>query len=492
MSHSQYLKDSLQYAQTMRRTVLSGFLILVMLMSGLSILAYQKISNANENISMVIDLNNKKTALYFNLRHLARERIFSLHNMLITQDPFQRDEYWIHHSSLAGKFINDREILLSLPLYAEEIRLINEFSQSVHISQPLQSKLADHALKGEDDKAMAMFELASEAQERSISYLDELVITQKERNQINLKNANKAYQSTVHYLIIMAISILVISGMTTLYIFNKVAHSTRAMLAINRDLQATNYELEDARKELETANIAKSNFLANMSHEIRTPMNAIFGVIGIFRAGKVGDLNATAKEMLNMAHRNSEQLLVLIDDLLSFSGIDSGDIRFKIQPVDVRNELIGVIESLQHATNKKGLRLEYHISSDIAQWVMLDPARLYQLLINFINNAIKYTKAGSIDVDLNLVKKDNVPFIQFDIKDTGIGIPADKQKKIFNQFYQVDASSTREYGGTGLGLAICKRLIDAMSGKVGLESVLGRGSHFWFTLPYKEAEATEK
>jgi len=472
----------------MRRMVLFGFLFMGILMSGLSILAYLQINNANNNIAEVIKLNNKKTTLYYTMRHLARERTFSLHRMLATKDPFQRDEYGMKHSNLASRFIAAREELMALPLSGEETRIMEIFTVTVNASQPIQSKFANYALQGQDNKAMSLVESISEAQEKAFLYLDKLVNTQKKRNIVNLDDAREAYRNTINYLALIAISMLVFGSMITAYIFNRISHSARSMLSINHELQASNYDLEEAKKESEAANTAKSDFLANMSHEIRTPMNAILSVIGILRSGKVGKLDETGQYMVDMAYRNSTHLLTLINDLLDFSEIDSGDIKINPEKVNVSDEVNNVIESLNHVAKQKGLQLSSNIDPNISTQIMLDPSRLYQILINLVNNAIKYTQRGSVLVQVGLVDTNKQPFIRFEVIDTGMGIPEEHRDKIFGKFYQVDASSTREFGGTGLGLTICSHLVSAMSGKINMESNDGKGSRFWVDLPYVVAD----
>lgn len=472
----------------MRRMVLFGFLFMGTLMCGLTILAYLQINDANNNITSVIKLNNKKTTLYYSMRHLARERTFNLYKMLLTKDPFQRDFYSIKHSNIAGQFIAAREKLVMLPLSNEEILMMKRFSKIINVSQPTQAILTQHALNGEDDKAMALVEVVNKEQEQALSYLDELVSTQKKRNILNLDGADNAYQNTVSYLTIIAISMLIFGSIITIYIFNRVSHSARSMLSINRELQASNHELNEAKKESEAANVAKSDFLANMSHEIRTPMNAILGVISILRSGKLGELDETGEHMVNMAYQNSTHLLTLINDLLDLSEIDTGDIKIYPEKINISDEVNNVTESLKHAAKEKALQLNTHIDPRIEMQIMLDPARLYQILINLVNNAIKYTQKGSVSINVRLIDSGTTPLLRFEIIDTGMGIPKENHGQIFEQFYQVDASSTREFGGTGLGLSICSHLVKAMSGKISMESTLGQGSRFWFDIPYVKSE----
>jgi len=476
----------------MRRAVLFGFLTLVIVMSGLTLLAYIQISKANDNIAQVIESNNIKTALYYEMRNTARERIISLHRMLETSDAFKRDEEWIKHSALAGKFIGAWQRLRELPRTREENLLFEKLLHTLQITQPVQTRLVNQLMAGNEVRARAMMETAAEAQEASLLYIERLVKAQQQRSKQNLQEAHSAYQSTVQYLVLISITILVFGGIIALLIRNSVAKSANTLLAINRELEATNYDLEDAQQASEAANVAKSDFLANMSHEIRTPMNVILSVIGILRSGKAGDLSTQANHMIEMAYRNSRHLLTLIDDLLSLSSIDNSKFKFKTERTNIRSELDNVVESLSHAAKQKGLLLSGHIDSELPKEIMVDPARLYQVLVNLVNNAIKYTEEGSIHITVRLIGSDDQQHIRFEIIDTGIGIPEEKQLEIFEQFVQVDASSTREYGGTGLGLAICKRLVEGMSGSIGMNSVEGRGSKFWFDLPYEAVESTNQ
>lgn len=486
MSENPSITSSLQHTLGIRRIVLSGLLFLIFVMSALTFMAYLQISSANRDITLVIEQNNQKSAYYYELRRVARERIIALHRIIESNDPFEKDEQLLKHSELANIFVSTWGELQKLPMDTQEKKLLVKLSAAIKNNQPIQNDVINRILNGDSKNIDTLVNYATKAQINSIEHIDKLVLHQEAFNKLALNHANEAYESTIRYLGLIAASILIIGSVVTFYIQRKIKRTSNSLLAINRTLEATNYELEEAKTRAESAYIAKSNFLANVSHEIRTPMNAIFGVVGILRSGKLGKLNAHGIQMVDMAHRNTEQLLALINDLLDFSKIESNDIKFSPEAVDLRNELDNIMTSLQPGITKKRLNFSHSIQPEIPRLVMLDPVRLYQLLINLINNAIKYTPGGSIRIDISLVDINEKRLIHFDIIDTGIGISKEIQHEIFEKFYQVDASSTREYGGVGLGLAICKQLVAAMSGNIGVESIPGKGSHFWFNLPYIE------
>ena len=472
----------------MRRAVVIGFMLLVSVMSGLSLLVYLQIKEANDNITTTIEVIFQKTELYSSMHNAARDRVISLHAMLETDDQFLQDEQWIKHTELAGHFTDAREKVMLLKLDDNEQFILSELTKHLQYAQPAQTRVVNHILAGDYEKAESLMQEATEAQISTLTVINDLVEYQRKQGAMSLDAAQNSYRITVEYLSLTALSILIIGGSIAFYIFRNLNRSSQAIVAINRKMEATNYELEDQRDKAQAAITAKSEFLANMSHEIRTPMNAILSVIGILRSGKLGKFDATGNQMLDMAYRNSEHLLVLINDLLEFSELETGKIKFKLDKVNIRSEVSSVIESLRTEAVEKHLHISHYINPLIVSKVMLDPARVYQLLINLVNNAIKYTEEGSIRLEVNLVTVDDKKLIHFDVIDTGIGIPKEQQDEIFDKFYQVDTSSTRAYEGVGLGLSICKPIVEAMSGNIGMESVPGEGSHFWFNLPYIEAD----
>lgn len=256
-------------------------------------------------------------------------------------------------------------------------------------------------------------------------------------------------------------------------------------------IEIQNIELDFARKEALEASRIKSEFLANMSHEIRTPLN---GIIGFTELLLKSPLPRQQRDHLSTIRKSSEILLTIINDILDFSKIEAGKLILDRVPFQLRDIVEDVMVMLAPAAHAKNLDLVPLVYNDVPDNIMGDPLRVKQVITNLVNNAIKFTQTGEVVLRASLEdenSENNQVTLRLSITDSGVGLSRAQQQSLFNAFSQADASTARQYGGTGLGLAISKRLVEEMGGKIGLESELGKGSTFWFSLTSELSSSSE-
>lgn len=237
-------------------------------------------------------------------------------------------------------------------------------------------------------------------------------------------------------------------------------------------------EIIEARDLAQAATAAKSEFLATMSHEIRTPMNGVLGMTNIMMQSSLDD---DQRNYLSTIKKSGESLLELLNDILDFSKIESGKMQLEQRSFTLKELVFDVCNLLKSNAERKGLELKLNFETELPAQLIGDSTKIRQVLVNLVGNAIKFTQSG--EVDFSIDETDDLKFIKFSVKDTGIGIQKEEINRLFQSFTQLDSSTTRKFGGTGLGLAICKSLVEMMGGQIWVESSLGKGSTFYFTIP---------
>lgn len=281
---------------------------------------------------------------------------------------------------------------------------------------------------------------------------------------------------------------------------NNVAAEKALIEAANADLkrqiaerQRVEAQLIAAKMEAEAANRAKSQFLANMSHEVRTPMNAMLGTTELLMRTQ---LDAKQRRFAEVALDSGQRLLHLIDDILDLSRIEAGKLKLVQTEFAPRALLAEVVDLMAPRSAEKNLRLTQRTAADVPEHVRGDSDRVRQVLVNLLSNAIKFTERGSIDVQLSVIRTgtaavppDRPVRLRWTVTDTGIGIPEELKRRLFQPFVQADDSTTRRFGGSGLGLAISRQVVEAMNGRIGVESVERQGSSFWFELALEQVDS---
>jgi len=301
-----------------------------------------------------------------------------------------------------------------------------------------------------------------------------------QRTAESLRTELAARDQALHSLRQIVASMLPVSELGAEQKTDDIAVLSKVIARMVAEREASRLELQQAKEAAEAASRAKSEFLANMSHEIRTPMN---GIIGMTDLVLDSDINPEQREFVGIVKTSAESLLTIINDILDFSKIEAGMLSIERVPCELRKVIEASVQPMELRVAEKHLHLRCELAPDLPASLICDPVRLLQILTNLLGNALKFTESGEVVVSVAWFNDAaSSRLLHFTVRDSGIGIPPERLDQVFDAFTQADNSTTRKYGGTGLGLTICRRLVELLGGRIWVESQVGVGSRFHFTL----------
>jgi len=425
--------------------------------------------NANSERLTTLVKEQRASELVFIMRDAAHKRALALYRLAILEDPFDREDEYVHFMEQAEKFIKARDQLLAQGMNDNELKAWIVAQPLIRQGSTSQSNTVEQIQDSNISKAnqMLLYEVIP-IQNKVMDHLTIMLDLQKQQVASELREAAKDNRNVFISISLLGSIALLIGVLITRFVIKTTGRSEQILVR--------------ARDKAQTASQHKSLFLANMSHELRTPLNAIIGYSEMLQeeAVKIGEADFVSD--LNKIQVSGRHLLTLINDILDLSKIEADKMEVYPETFDLSILIDEVCNTIQPILEKNNNTLDISVNN-ISSKLHSDETKLRQTLLNLLSNACKFTEQGSISLTASEFTRNNMPWIEIAIKDSGIGMTDTQIEKLFAPFTQADASTTRQYGGTGLGLTISKHFCNMLGGDLSVDSLLHKGSTFTITIP---------
>lgn len=474
-----------------------SFVLVLSLMVVMILFDLSRINQMQAKLDVITKEHNFKIDLMVSIRNALYERQILMRNIMLIKDPFEKDRYGTEFSRSELGIVAARDKITSMSLSKDEIALLNDIQKNMRIAYDAQYKIIEKSIyHGNPEINTATLQQAFAPQEVVLQKVEKMIGLQKEASNLAVMDAEKSYQEAKTSVFLLGGALILFGGIVAILVIRHTENQSRKVKAAMSAIEESNNLLEQRvterteelvklRDEALALNKAKDSFLANMSHELRTPLNIIVGYSELLEEDALESGNKKLSVDLKKIQHAATHQLTLINSILDISKIEEGQLDIHPIDFDVESLLNEISEAAKPLMAKNDNDFKIHCSHGIGM-MFSDNIRIRQILLNLLSNAAKFTQKGK--VELNITKDIEKEEIQFEVTDTGMGIPEKYMDDLFEKFTQADSSTTRKFGGTGLGLSISKQLSHILHGDIHVSSEEGKGSVFTLILPivYKD------